>query len=162
MGRRAGGAANSFMGTRPVLGMGRSGQARKRALERMDALVSSAVLNARAHPALAAGQAAAARAISTRHRVRMPYGLRMVFCKRCKSFAAPGPGARVRIGRSKVRAVRITCLLCGHTYRRVIPPAAQGGRGVPAGEGEGAGGPRQAGPPPPQRAAPYKGGRQDL
>ena len=107
----------------------------------MGVLVSSAVLNARAYPALAASQAAAARAISTRHRVRMPYGLRMVFCKRCKTFAAPGRGARVRIGRSQVRAVRITCLLCGHTYRRVIPPAARGEA---------------------RAEAPYKGGRQDL
>ena len=150
-------AANSFMGPPAGIGMGRSEQARKRALERMDALVSSAVLNARAHPALAAGQAAAARAISTRHRVRMPYGLRMVFCKRCKSFAAPGPGARVRIGRSKVRAVRITCLLCGHTYRRVIPPAAREVRRTPAagaaGGGGGARGPRQAGSPAPTRGS---------
>ena len=92
----------------------------------MDVLVSTAVLNARKDPALAAAQAEAAKAISTRHRVRMPYGLRVAFCKRCKSLAAPGPGARVRIGRSHTRAVRITCLLCGHTYRRVLPRAAPG------------------------------------
>ena len=138
------------MGPRAGTGMGRAGRARAAALERMDALVSSAVLNARADPALAACQAATARAISTRLRVRMPYGLRMVFCRRCKSFAAPGPGARVRIGRSQVRAVRITCLLCGHTYRRVIPPPDRGARG------------RRTAEAGPQGAAPYKGGRQDL
>lgn len=122
------------MGPRAWRGMGRSERARAMALERMDALVSSAILNARADPALAARQAAAARAISTRHRVRMPYGLRMAFCRRCKSFAAPGPGARVRIGRSQVRAVRITCLLCGHTYRRVLPAPGGGARGRRAGK----------------------------
>lgn len=109
--------------------MGRAAQSRKIALERMGELVLAAARTARADPALAAGQASTARAISTRHRVRMPYGLRLAFCKKCKSFAAPGAGSRVRIGRSQTRAVRITCLLCGHTYRRILPRAP--GRAAP-------------------------------
>lgn len=128
--------------------MGRAAQTRRIALERMGELVMAAARTARADPALAAGQAAAARAISTRHRVRMPYGLRIAFCKKCKSHASPGSGARVRIGRSQTRAVRITCLLCGHTYRRILPKdPGQGARrlgealeGAPASPNGGAGG----------------------
>lgn len=109
--------------------MGRAARDREAAIGDMDALVMAAVRTARADPGLAAGQAAAARAIGTRNRVRMPYWLRIAFCKRCKSFVAPGAGSRVRIGRSQTRAVRITCLLCGHTYRRIIPRAAAGAAG---------------------------------
>ena len=98
--------------------------ARGIALERMRILVASAVSNARADPRLARRQALLARRIGTRHRVRMPYEMRIVFCKKCKSFMAPGIDSRVRIGRSLVRAVRVTCGFCGHTYRRVIPPRA--------------------------------------
>lgn len=116
--------------------MGRSERNRGIALERMGALVSIAARTAGGDPSLAAAQAAAARAIGTRNRVRMPYGLRIAFCKRCKSFAPPGSGSRVRIGRSQTRAVRITCLLCGHTYRRILPRAGRAGE---------AGGPRARG-----------------
>ena len=76
----------------------------------------------------------------------MPHGLRIAFCKRCKSFAPPDSGSRVRIGGSQTRAVRITCLLCGHTYRRILPRAALG-----AGE---AGGPRAAAARPGRSPAP--------
>ena len=96
----------------------------------MRVLLGEAASNALSDPQLAARQAAAARRIATRHRVRPPYELRACFCKRCKSFAPPGAGSRVRIGRSAVRALRVTCLLCGHTYRRILPRAA-GREGAP-------------------------------
>ena len=57
--------------------------------------------------------------IATKHRIRMPYQMRMMFCKRCKSFIPPGYGSRVRLG-SGPRAVRITCRYCGHTYRKIL------------------------------------------
>ena len=95
---------------------------RRIALERMQILIDSAVLNARTDPQLSRRHAMLARRISTRHRVRMPYDLRLVFCKKCKSFIAPGIGSRVRLGRSPVKSVRISCNLCGHTYRKIISP----------------------------------------
>lgn len=93
---------------------------RRIALERMEVLVSSATRNARSDPKLAEQHARLARRISTRHKVRMPYHLKMAFCKKCKSFIAPGVNSRIRLGREPVKAVRITCLLCGHTNRKLI------------------------------------------
>lgn len=93
---------------------------RRIALERMQILIECAVSNARADPQLAQRQAAMARRISTRYRVRMPYQLRMVYCKKCKMFMAPGVGCRFRLGRSHVKSIRITCSFCCHTYRKII------------------------------------------
>ena len=93
----------------------------KIAMERMRILIGSAIANARADPGLSERQASLARRISTRHKIRMPYDLRMSFCKRCKSFIAPGINSRIRLGRTSVKSIRITCNLCGHTYRKVIP-----------------------------------------
>lgn len=90
-------------------------------VQRMRILVRNAISNARTDPQLARRQAALARRISTRHKIRMPYELRIAFCKRCKSFIAPGVDSRIRTGRSHIRAVRITCRFCGHTYRKIIP-----------------------------------------
>ena len=95
---------------------------KKMAVERMEILIHTAISNARSDPGLATRQAMLARRISTRYRIRMPYRLRMAFCKRCKSFIAPGIGSRIRVGRSRVKSIRISCLLCGHTYRKIIPP----------------------------------------
>jgi len=93
---------------------------RKIALERMYILINSAISNAREDPDLAKNQADLARRISTHHRVRMPYELRMNFCKQCKNFIVPGVNARVRVGRTNLKAIRITCNFCEHTYRKVI------------------------------------------
>lgn len=69
---------------------------------------------------LAERQARLAKKIAMRYRVRLPYGARQLFCKKCKAFIVPGKSARVRVGRAKTRAVRITCLRCGHTYRKIM------------------------------------------
>jgi ribonuclease P protein subunit RPR2 len=90
------------------------------ALERMTLLIQSAISNARSEPELAQRQAMLAKKISSRHKVRMPFELRMNFCKKCKSFIAPGIGSKIRIGRSKLKSIRITCMFCGHTYRKII------------------------------------------
>lgn len=95
--------------------------AREMALDRMQILVDSAVRTARTDPRLAERYACLARRISTRYRIRMPYQLQIIFCKRCKSFIAPGVNSRLRLGRSSIRAIRITCGLCGHTYRKIMP-----------------------------------------
>ena len=94
---------------------------RKIALERMQILIENAISNARINPKLSQRQALLARKISMRHKIRMPYELRIVFCKKCKSFIAPGINSKIRLGRSSVKSVRITCNLCGHTYRKIIP-----------------------------------------
>ncbi len=94
--------------------------ARQIALERMRILIDNAVSNARDNPALSQRQASIARRISTKYRIRMPYEIRMTFCKKCKSFIAPGVRARIRTGGSTARSIRITCGYCGHVYRKMI------------------------------------------
>lgn len=88
------------------------------AQERVEILVAGAL--AEKDVALAGRQAALAKKIAMRHRLRLPYSVRQLFCKNCKEFIVPGRTARVRTGRSNTRAVRITCGKCGHTYRKVL------------------------------------------
>ena len=94
--------------------------AKKIAMERMEILIQNAIGNAKKNPELSQRQASIARRISTRHKIRMPYNLRMVFCKKCKSFIAPGINSRIRLGRASVKSIRISCNFCGHTYRKII------------------------------------------
>jgi ribonuclease P protein subunit RPR2 len=89
-------------------------------MERMQILIDNAITNARTDPELSQRQASIARRISTKYKIRMPYYLRMVFCKKCKSFIAPGINSRIRLGRASVKSIRISCNLCGHTYRKII------------------------------------------
>jgi len=89
-------------------------------MERMQILIDSAITNARTDPELSQRQASIARRISTKYKIRMPYYLKMVFCKKCKSFIAPGINSRIRLGRTSVKSIRISCNLCGHTYRKII------------------------------------------
>ncbi|HJL67216.1 MAG TPA: RNase P subunit [Nitrosopumilus sp.] len=96
--------------------------AKKIAMERMQILIDNAITNAKTNPELSQRQAFLARRISTRHKIRMPYHLRMVFCKKCKSFIAPGINSRIRLGRTHIKSIRISCNLCGHTYRKIISP----------------------------------------
>ena len=93
---------------------------RQIALERMEILIQNAISNARTNLSLAQKQATIAKKISTKYRIRMPYHIRMNFCKKCKNFIAPGVNARIRIGRSSVKSIRITCGFCNHTYRKII------------------------------------------
>jgi len=88
--------------------------------ERMQILIKNALTNARSHPELAERQASLAKRLSTKYRVRMSYELRMNFCKKCKKFIVPGFTARIRLGRSTVKSIRITCRFCNHTYRKII------------------------------------------
>ena len=96
-------------------------QAKKKiALERMYVLINSAISNARSNPDLAQRQASLARRISTHHRIKMPYELRINFCKQCKNFIVPGINSRIRLGRTRLKSIRITCNFCENTYRKVI------------------------------------------
>ncbi|HXG73351.1 MAG: RNase P subunit [Candidatus Nitrosotenuis sp.] len=94
---------------------------KKIALERIQILLKEAQANAKKNPELAQRQASLARKISTKHKIKLPYEIRMQFCKKCKSFIAPGVGSKIRLGRSTLKSVRITCQFCCHTYRKVIP-----------------------------------------
>ena len=90
------------------------------ALERMQILIDNAISNAKTNPKLSQRQALLARKIGMRHKIRMPYDLRIVFCKKCKSFIAPGINSKIRLGRTPIKSIRISCNLCGHTYRKII------------------------------------------
>ena len=92
----------------------------KIAMERMQILIDNAISNARTDPELSQRQASIARRISSKYKIRMPYDLRIVFCKKCKSFIAPGVNSRIRLGRTSVKSIRISCNLCGHTYRKIL------------------------------------------
>ena len=89
-------------------------------MERMQILIDNAISNARTDPELSQRQASIARRISSKYKIRMPYELRIVFCKKCKSFIAPGINSRIRLGRASVKSIRISCNYCGHTYRKLI------------------------------------------
>jgi ribonuclease P protein subunit RPR2 len=80
---------------------------RKIALERIQILISNAISNAKTNPELSQRQAQIARRICTRHNIRMPYDLRIIFCKKCKSFIAPGINSKIRLGRASVTFVGI-------------------------------------------------------
>ncbi len=96
-------------------------QAKKKiALERMYILINNAISNAKSNPDLAQRQASLARRIGTHNRIKMPYELRINFCKKCKNFIAPGINSRIRLGRTHLKSIRITCNFCENTYRKVI------------------------------------------
>ncbi len=94
--------------------------AKQIAMERMQILLENAQSNARDDYPLAQRQANIAKKISTKYRLPMPYELKICYCKKCKKFIAPGINSRIRLGRGKIKAVRITCNFCEHTYRKVI------------------------------------------
>ena len=90
-------------------------------LERMQILIKNAISNARTNPQLSQRQALLAQKLSTKYRIKMPYEIRMTFCKKCKSFIAPGINSKIRLGRTSTKSIRISCNYCGHTYRKIIP-----------------------------------------
>lgn len=69
---------------------------------------------------LASRHARVAKEIAMHFRLRLPYEIRQLYCKKCKQIIVPGRTSRVRLGRSTTKAVRITCLKCGHVYRKVL------------------------------------------
>jgi len=69
---------------------------------------------------LAAKKAILAKKIAMRFRLRLAYDIRQLYCKRCKQFMVPGRNSRTRLGRSNAKAVRITCLRCGHVYHKIL------------------------------------------
>ena len=66
---------------------------------------------------LAEKQAKLARRISMKFNLAQPYELKILFCKKCKSYSPPvfGKTIRVRDGR-----LVFTCKVCGSKYRLVF------------------------------------------
>lgn len=93
---------------------------REIALERIRILMDIALSNSITDPQLSQRQAMLAKKISERHRIRLPYEFRIMFCKRCKLFLAPGIHSKIRVGSSIAKSVRVSCNFCGHTYRKII------------------------------------------
>lgn len=90
------------------------------AQERILILIKSAFQKIDDDYELANSQAQLAKKIAKRLRLKLPYDIRQFYCKKCKCFIVPGFNCRVRIGRSKIKALRITCLLCNNVYRKLL------------------------------------------
>jgi ribonuclease P protein subunit RPR2 len=86
--------------------------------ERVRLLVDHAIKEQ--SPERADRQARVARDIAMHFRLRLPYEIRQLYCKKCKQIIVPGRNSRIRMGRSNTKAVRITCLKCGHVYRKIL------------------------------------------
>ena len=91
------------------------------ATQRILILFENAVSNASKNPRLAERQAQIARKISMRFKIKMPWQIRTSFCKKCKKFIVPTISSKVKVGRTSVKSIRITCYFCNHTYRKIIP-----------------------------------------
>jgi ribonuclease P protein subunit RPR2 len=96
--------------------------AKEIAKERIYILIANALheLKEEDEDNLANAYARLVKKIAMRLRLRLPYEIRQLYCKRCKQFISPGKNGRVRMGGSNVKAVRITCLKCGHVYHKIL------------------------------------------
>jgi ribonuclease P protein subunit RPR2 len=90
------------------------------ATERIEILIDNALREINDNEKLSQSYAKLALIIAMRVRIRMPYLIRQLFCRKCKQFIVPGVDSRVRIGRTKVKCIRITCRKCNHVYRKII------------------------------------------
>jgi ribonuclease P protein subunit RPR2 len=88
--------------------------------ERIEILLDSALREIKNDEKLSQSYAILARKIAMRIRIRMPYMMKQLFCRKCKQFIVPGINSRVRIGRTRVKCIRITCMKCNHVYRKII------------------------------------------
>jgi ribonuclease P protein subunit RPR2 len=88
--------------------------------ERTNIVVASALHYSKFNEDMANVQAQLAKKIAMRVRLKLHYEIRQLFCKKCKNFIIPGRSSRVRVGRFRVKGIRITCLRCGHVYRKII------------------------------------------
>jgi ribonuclease P protein subunit RPR2 len=101
------------------LARGRRARQRDLAYQRVQRLLSLALEMAREDMKLARRMAAIAWRMKLRYTLRLPWELRRLYCRGCKGFLVPGVNARVRLG-GRPPSLKITCLDCGHIYRRPI------------------------------------------
>ncbi len=83
-------------------------------------LTESAVELSHTNLPLAREQAALARRVRLRYNVRLDPHLKRFTCRGCKSLLVPGVNARVRLGRGKVKVLRVTCADCGRVNRKIL------------------------------------------
>lgn len=86
-------------------------------------LIDKAVKTSADDLALARRQAELARKVMLRYNVRLGYSRKRFICRGCKKLIVPGVNARVRLGQGKPPVIRITCLECGHTNRKITKRA---------------------------------------
>ena len=89
------------------------------AKERANILIETVLKTSKDDMELAERQASMARKICMKFNVRLPYDKKQIYCKGCKKLIIPGKNSRVRLG-FKPKALKITCLRCGHIYRKVL------------------------------------------
>ena len=89
------------------------------ARSRVEILLAKSMETAKEDMNLAKRQAELARRICLKYNLRLMYDDKQLFCRKCKRFIVPGITSRVRLGQSP-KAVKITCLECGHTYRKLL------------------------------------------
>jgi ribonuclease P protein subunit RPR2 len=90
------------------------------AAERIEILIQNALNEINSDEKLSQMYAKLALKTGMRVRVRMPYYIRQLFCRQCKQFIVPGVNSRIRIGRTRVKSIKITCMKCNHVYRKII------------------------------------------
>ncbi len=86
-------------------------------------LLESSVKTSREDLALATRQADLARKVMLRYNIRFDYSLKRFVCRGCKKLIVPGVNARVRLGHGKPAFLRVTCMMCGHTSRKILKMA---------------------------------------
>jgi ribonuclease P protein subunit RPR2 len=86
-------------------------------------LLTTSVITASEDKDLAERQAELARKVMLRFNIKLDYSLKRFVCHGCKKLIVPGVNARVRLGHGKPPALRITCLECGHTNRKILKSA---------------------------------------
>ncbi len=59
-------------------------------------------------------QARLAKRIVQKFRMKMPYELRILFCRKCKAYSPPIFGKTIRVRKGRII---FTCLRCGKKYR---------------------------------------------
>jgi len=90
------------------------------ATERIEILIDNALREIKDNEKLSQSYGNLALKMAMRVRIRMPYVIRQLFCRKCKQFIVPGVNSRVRMGRTRVKTIRITCMKCNHVYRKIF------------------------------------------
>ncbi|MFP3132543.1 MAG: RNase P subunit [Nitrososphaeria archaeon] len=68
---------------------------------------------------LAEKQALLARRITMKFNIKQPYELKLLFCKKCKSYSPPVFKKTIRVRKGKLV---FTCMVCGSKYRLIFKP----------------------------------------
>ena len=84
--------------------------------ERIERLFSLAEKEFPSHPERSHRYVSLARKIAMRYNIRLPSGLKRLYCRKCYKYLKPSINSRVRTN-PRQRAVTVTCLECGHVMR---------------------------------------------